>query len=82
MRNLKGNTFSFTPHVCYFSYNPWIAASEDLSLTTPFATQMRREETQPQEHQHPCPHLEFCESSSPLSKNHKKPEVNKKIQTC
>ena len=42
MRNSNGNTFSFIPHVCYFSYHPWIAASEGRSLTT-------------QEHQCPCP---------------------------
>ena len=42
LRNSNGNTFSFIPHVCYFSYHPWIAASEGRSLTT-------------QQHQHPCP---------------------------
>ena len=68
--NSNGNTFSFIPDVCYFSYHPWIAASEGRSLTT-------------QEHQHPCHILpEFCHSSPPLCKNHKKPEVDKKIQAC
>ena len=32
IRNLNGNTFSFIPHVCYFSYHPWIVSSEDQSL--------------------------------------------------
>ena len=70
LHNLNGNTFSFIPHVCYFSYHPQIAVSEGQSLTT-------------QEHQHPCPiPLEFHHSSPPLCKNHKKPEVDKKIQAC
>ena len=43
----------FIPHVCYF-YHPSIAASEAGSLTTLFSTKMRGEETQSQEHQHPC----------------------------
>ena len=68
LRNSNGNTFSFITQVCYFSHHPWIAASEGRSLTTP-------------EHQHPCPILiEFHHSSPPLCKNHKKPEVDKKIQ--
>ena len=70
MRHSNGNTFSFMSHVCYFSYQPWTAASEGWSLTT-------------QERQHPCPILiEFRHSSPPLCKNHKKPEVDKKIQAC
>ena len=70
LRNLNGNTFSFIPHVYYFSYHPWIAAPEARSLTA-------------QEHQHPCPILlEFRHSSPPLFKNYKKPEVHKKIQAC
>ena len=70
LRNSNKNTFSSIPHVCYFSNHPWIAASEGWSLTT-------------QEHQHPCPIvLEFCHSSPPLYKNHKKTEVDKKIQAC
>ena len=70
LHNLNGNTFSFIPHVCYFSYHPWIAASEGQSLTA-------------QEHQHPCPILlEFCHSFPPICKNHEKPEVDKKIQAC
>ena len=70
MSNSNGNTFSFIHHVCYFSYRPWIAPSEGRSLTT-------------QEHQHPCPILlEFHHSSLPLCKNHKKLEVDKKIQAC
>ena len=40
LHNSNGNTFKFIPHVCYFSYRPWIAASEGQSLTT-------------QEHHHP-----------------------------
>ena len=44
---------------------------------------MREEETQPQEHPHPCPILlEFRHSSPPLCKSHEKPEVDKKIQIC
>ena len=43
---------------------------------------MRGEETQPQEHQYPFPILlEIRHSSPPLCKDHKKPEVDKKIQT-
>ena len=33
-RNSNGNTFSFNPNVFYFSYLPWLAASEGGSLTT------------------------------------------------
>ena len=69
MGNSNGNTFSFIPHVCYFSYHPWIAASKGRSLTT-------------QEHQHPCAILLEFRHSSPLCKNHKKTEVDKKIQAC
>ena len=69
-RNSNGNTLRLIPHLCYFSYHPWIGASEGWSLPT-------------QEHQHPCPILlEFRHSSPPLCKNHKKPEVDKKIQAC
>ena len=54
----------------YFSYHPWIAASKVWNFTT-------------QEHQHPRPILlEFRHPSPPLCKNHKKPEVDKKLQTC
>ena len=75
--NSNGNTFSFIPHVCYFSYLPWIAASESRSLTTLFSTKMKREEIAI------TPILlEFRHSSAPLRKNHKKPEVDKKIQAC
>ena len=70
LRNSNKNTFSFISHVCYFSYHPSTAASEDRSLTI-------------QEHQHPYPILlEFRHSSSPLCKNDKKREVDKKIQAC
>ena len=70
LHNSNGNTFIFIPHVCYFSYHPWIAASGGWSLTI-------------QEHQDSCPILlEFRHSSPPLCKNHKKPEVDKKIQVC
>ena len=41
LANSNGNTFSFIPHVCYFSYHPSIAASETRSLTTLFSTKMR-----------------------------------------
>ena len=65
--DLNGNTFSFIPHVRYFSYHAWIAASEGWSLTT-------------QEHQYPYPILlKFRHSFPPLCKNHKKPEVDNKI---
>ena len=40
--------------MCQFSYPPSIAASKTRSLTTPFSTKMRGEETQSQEHQHTC----------------------------
>ena len=72
LRNSNGNTFSFIPHVCYSSYHPWIATSEGRSLTT-------------EEQQHPCPILLEFPSLLPsplLCKNHKKPEVYKKIQAC
>ena len=80
--NSNENTFSFI-HVCYFSYHIWIAASEDQILTTLFSTKIMGEETQPQEHQHPCSILlTFCHSAPCLSKNHTKPNVDKKIQAC
>ena len=45
--------------------------------------QSKGKETQPQEHQYPCPILlEFCHFSLPLCKNHKKSEVYQKIQAC
>ena len=34
----NGNIFSFILHLCYFSYLPWIAASEGRSLITLFST--------------------------------------------
>ena len=34
LRHLNGNTFGLIPHECYFSYHPWIAASEDRGLIT------------------------------------------------
>ena len=40
------------------------------------------EETQRKEHQHPCLILLEFRHSSPLCKNHKKPKVDKKSQTC
>ena len=53
-----------------FFISPLDCCSEGQSLTT-------------QEHQHPCPILlEFHNSYPPLCKNHKKPEVDRKIQTC
>ena len=70
LHNSNGNTFSFIPHVCYFSHHPWTAASEGQSLTT-------------YEHQHSFPILlEFRHSFPPFRKNHKKPEFEKKIQAC
>ena len=66
LHDSNGNTFSFIPHVCYFKYHSWIAASEGRSLIT-------------QDLQHPCPILlEFCHSSRLLCKNQKKLEVNEK----
>ena len=48
-----------------------------------FSIKMRAQEIQSQEHQHHCPILlEFCHFSPLLCKNHKKPEFDKKIQTC
>ena len=41
-------------NVCYFYYHPNIATSKPRSLTTLFSTKMKGEETQSQEHQHPC----------------------------
>ena len=70
LRSSIANTFSFIPHVSFFSYHPWIATSECRSLTA-------------QEHQHPCPiPLEVRHSSPLFCKNHKKSEVDKKIQAC
>ena len=54
MHNSNGNTFSFIPHVCYFSYHLSTAAFEGRTLTTLFSTKMRGKETQSQEHQQPC----------------------------
>ena len=83
MRNSNGNTFSFVPHLCYFSYLPWIAGSKGWSLTTLFSTKMRREKittkTLPTLSLIP---LEFRHSSAILCKKHKKPEVDKKTQAC
>ena len=71
MHDPNGNTFSFIPHVCYFSYYLSIASSEAWSLKALFSTKMRGEETQSQEH-HPCSILlEFHRSSLPFCKNHK-----------
>ena len=45
--------FSFhTLCMFFFSYHPWISASKGWSLTTLFSTQMKWQETQPQEHHH------------------------------
>ena len=67
--------------ICYFSYHSWIDAFEDPSLTTPFSTKMRGEETQPQEHQHTCP---FYKSSVtpplPSIKTMKKPRLIRKFK--
>ena len=64
----KVNTFSFIPHVCYFSYLSWIVASKDQSLTTLFPTKMGGS------------HKNI--NTPPLCKNHKKPKVDNKIQAC
>ena len=64
------NTLGFIAPVRYFLYHPWIAAFESWSLSI-------------QNYQHSCPILsEFRHSSPPFCKNHKKPEVNRKIQAC
>ena len=56
--------------ISFLMYHPWIAASKGRSLTT-------------LEHQHLCPILlEFYHSSPPLCENHKKSEVDKKMQAC
>ena len=41
---LEPNTFSFIPHVCYFSYLPSIAASKGQSSKTLFSTKIRGKE--------------------------------------
>ena len=80
LHNSNGHTFSFIPHVCYFSYQHSIAASEARSLTTPLSTKMRGlgwgwGQGQSQEHQHPCLILlEFRHSSPSFCKINKKPE--------
>ena len=55
MRNSNRYTFSFIPHVCYFLYHVWIAASKDRIITSLFSTKMRGKETQAQEHESPAP---------------------------
>ena len=65
-----------------FHINHELLFPKTAVLTTIFSTQMRGEEVQPQEHQHPCLILlKFHHSSPLLFKNHKNPEVDKKIQT-
>ena len=66
---MKQTIFSFIPHVCYFSYHPWIAVSESRSLTT-------------QEHQHPCLILLEFQHSPPSSVKTIKTEVDKRILAC
>ena len=69
LRNLTRDNLSFTPHVRYCSYYHGITTPEGQNLTT--------QET------HTCPILlESRPSSPPICKNHKKPEVDKKIQAC
>ena len=67
--SMKQTIFSFIPHVCYFSYHPWIVVSESRSLTT-------------QEHQHPCLILLEFQHSSPSSVKTIKTEVDKRILAC
>ena len=55
--NSNGNTFSFISHECSFSYHPRIVASK-TGVQQLFSAKIKDgEETQPQEHQHPCPIL-------------------------
>ena len=82
LRNSNGNSFSFTPHVFYFSYLPWIPASEGRSLTTLFSTKMRGEEIATRTSTSSPILLDFRHFSPPFCKNHKKAEVDKKIQAC
>ena len=75
LRNSNGNSSSFISYVCYFAYDPSAAASKVQSLTL-FSTKMRglNTVTRTINSQHPCPILlEFCHSSPPFCKNHKKP---------
>ena len=76
LRSSNGNIFSVTPHISYFSYLPWIAASEGRSSLAQI-----RDRKQPQEHQHSSPILlEFCHYFPPLCKNHKKMRSIRKLK--
>ena len=84
LRNSTRNTFSFIPHVSYFSYLPWIAASEGRNLTTLFSTKMRGKEIATKTSTSLFHSIKVSPilPSPPLCKNHNKPEADKKIQTC
>ena len=78
LSNSNGNTFSSIPHML-FLISPLNCCFRRLE----FIPKSEGEEIQEQEHQHSCPILlEFHHSFPPLCKKHKKPEVDKKIQTC
>ena len=83
LRNSSGNTFSFSPHVCYFSYHPWIVASEGRSLITLFFCKMKGRKHSHKNINIPVP---FYQSSVtpplPSVEIIKKSEVDKKIQAC
>ena len=84
MRNSNRYTFSFIPHVCYFLYHLWIAASKDRIITSLFSTKMRGEGNTSTRTWTSCPILlEFRHTCSPpICKKHTKQAVDKKIQVC
>ena len=82
MCNLNGNTFSFIPCVCYFSYLLWIAASEGRSLTKLIPTKMRGEGNSHKTSASLLHSIRVPSLLPHLCKHHKKPEVEKKIQAC
>ena len=75
MPDSNGNTSSFIPHVCYFSYLPWIAASEGRSSTALLSTTRRSTSLS---------HSIRVTITHPLSsvKTIKKPDVDKKTEAC
>ena len=78
--NSNGNSFSLIPHVCYCLCLTWVAASEVWNLTTLFFTKMKDEEIATRASS--FSHSVRVPSSPRLCKNHKKPQVDKKIQAC
>ena len=78
----KELAFSFISHFFVsLSYLPWIAVSKGWSLTTLFSTKMIGEEIATRTSKS-LSHSIRVLSLHPLCKNHKKPEVDKKIQAC